>query len=63
MVELLILACLAANPAKCETFNVPFAEPMSLVHCMYAGQLQALNWAEQHPGWTIRRWNCGMPRA
>lgn len=63
MIELVLLACLLGQPQRCEQYFVPTAPQMSLVECMFSGQFQVVQWHEEHPGWVIRRWTCGPPRA
>lgn len=63
MYELIVLACLIAEPARCEEFPVPFQEPMGIMACMRQGQLHLAEWVADHPRWAVRRWSCGLPRA
>ena len=64
MLELVMTACLLAQPAKCQTVYPSFAPPSaSMMQCLYEGQLQAVRWAEQHPKWHVVRWSCGEPEA
>jgi hypothetical protein len=63
MIELVLVACLLGQPQRCEQHFVPTAPQMSLVECVFSGQFQVVQWHEQHPGWVIRRWTCGAPRA
>lgn len=62
MVELLLVACLLQDPARCEAHQLQ-TDRMSLVECMVTGQQQLARWVEQHPRWRVRRWSCGYPRA
>lgn len=63
MYELIVLACLMAQPARCEEFPIPFQEPMGIMGCMRQGQLHLAEWVSEHPNWVVRRWSCGLPRA
>ena len=63
MVELLLIACLASAPERCEEFYAPFQPRMSLYACMRHGQIFAVEWSRSHPGWVIRSWTCGPPEA
>lgn len=63
MIELVIIACLTAEPQRCDSFHVPFQQQYTVVQCMFQGQLQVMAWAEEHPSWQIKRWNCGYPEA
>jgi len=61
MVELFIVACLLAEPAKCERFFVPFQRPMLLVGCLNRAQLHAVEWSREHPAWRVKGWVCAVP--
>lgn len=63
MVELLIIACLAREPARCEEFHVPFMNEMNIVQCVWRSTVHAAEWAANHPGWVIKKVSCGQPRA
>ena len=63
MYELVVIACLMAQPARCEEFHLPFQQPMGAVQCMYEAQLHLVKWVQERPEWMVRRWRCGLPRA
>lgn len=63
MVTLIVLACLAANPSHCESFDIPFQSEMSMGQCVWQAQMRAVEWSNDHPDWVIRRFNCGLPPA
>lgn len=63
MVELLILACLATHPERCEGFRVPFYAPVSAFECMLQGQIYLQDWTEDHPAWRVKGWRCAAPEA
>lgn len=63
MVELVILACLAAEPDRCGRFRVPFYAPRSTLECMFQGQIYMKDWAEGHPRWQVKGWRCTPPEA
>lgn len=58
MYEILITACLLANPASCETFELPMLSYASVRECTYRAQLDAVRWAEGMPKWAIRKLTC-----
>jgi hypothetical protein len=33
------------------------------MQCLFNGAKQAAKWAEEHPGYVVKRWNCGHPKA
>jgi hypothetical protein len=61
--ELIVVACLIAQPARCEEFPLPFQEPMGITECMRESQFYLVEWLAGHSAWVIRRWRCAMPRA
>jgi hypothetical protein len=63
MYELMMIACLLVQPARCEEVHLPFQQPMGLSQCLYQAQFQMVHWLEARPGWAIRRWRCELPSA
>jgi hypothetical protein len=64
VIELVVLACLMAEPRHCEEFHMPFLQPVALFQCMAKpATLEVIQWAHAHPLWVIKRWTCGPPRA
>ena len=57
MVELVFVACLLSSQDECQDRSLLFADISPMV-CMIQAQSQLAEWAEAHPGWTIRRWSC-----
>ena len=62
MYELLILACLAGQPAKCEEFNIPFEAPTGMRVCMMHAQFRLAEWVASRPDWKVKRWTCGLTK-
>lgn len=63
LVEIVIFACLLKEPARCETFRLPFQEEMGMTQCAWQSQLHAARWAGDNPEWLIRKFNCEVPGA
>jgi hypothetical protein len=64
VIELVVLACLLAEPQHCEEFHVPFLPTTLAPPCVTKQPTyEIVQWAITHPGWTIRKWTCGPPRA
>jgi hypothetical protein len=63
MYELVVVACLMAQPAHCETFYLELRAGGGIMQCMMQSQVQLARWLETRPEWVIRRWTCGLPRA
>ena len=58
---LIIVACLVAQPDRCERID-PGLEAMSPMVCMIAGQQIAAAWQAEHPRYTVNRWSCATSR-
>jgi hypothetical protein len=63
LLELVLIVCLAKEPDKCQTVYLREDGPVSMMQCLFNGPKQAAKWAEQNPGYVVKRWNCGQPRA
>lgn len=63
MIELMLLVCLAGQPDKCEDIYLASDGPTDIMQCLYGGQQRAVQWAREHPGYVVKRWRCGQPRA
>jgi hypothetical protein len=63
MYELVVVACLIAQPTKCEEFPLPFQPPMGIMECMRESQLHLVQWLAEHSDWEIRKWSCKVPQA
>lgn len=56
--ELVIVFCLAAEPATCDEQH-PLAD-LSLTACLIEGQLYASEWLAEHPKWQLQDWRCAQ---
>ena len=63
MLELILIVCLSGEPERCETIYLRQDQPASMMQCLFNGAKQAAQWAEEHPGYRVKRWSCGQPRA
>ncbi len=63
MYELIVIACLLNQPAKCEEFELPFQQATDALHCAQEAEFQLVRFAAERPEWEIRRWSCGLPKA
>lgn len=64
MIEIAMVVCLLADPAKCKDVHLSFASEGAAVtpqQCMLNGQTEMAKWLEGNPNWTIQRWRCGRP--
>jgi hypothetical protein len=57
MIEIAFLACLSATPATCEDRAIQLAD-VSAMACVTGAQPELARWANEHPGWQVRRWTC-----
>lgn len=66
MIEIVMLVCMLADPAKCKDVHLSYVAESTNVtpqQCMMNGQVEMAKWAEGNPNWAIQRWRCGAPRA
>ena len=63
MYEFLIIACLSGQPATCDEFQIPFERPAGIMVCLREAQFRLAEWTVTMPGWDIKKWTCGLPRA
>jgi hypothetical protein len=61
LVDLILLACLLANPSECREFHVLFQASGSLQGCAIRAQPYLAQWAGAHPAYRIARWHCAWP--
>ncbi|MGI9433860.1 MAG: hypothetical protein ACR2Q4_03370 [Geminicoccaceae bacterium] len=60
---MLIIACLAGQPTKCDAFQIPFERPTGIMVCMRDAQFRLAEWSRSKPDWKIKKWTCGLPKA
>jgi hypothetical protein len=64
VVELVVVACLMAEPKRCEAFHLPFLRALVVAECVAKQPvIEVVRWAREHPDWTVRKWTCGPPSA
>jgi hypothetical protein len=63
MLELVLIVCLSAEPDRCETIYLREGGPASMMQCLFSGAKEAAKWAGDHPGYVVKRWNCGYQKA
>lgn len=58
MMTIVLSACLMAEPSTCKDHRIALDGDMDTTSCaMYAPPFFA-KWAEDHPGWVIKKWKC-----
>ena len=64
MVELVVLACLMAGRSTARSSICRSCGTMAVADCVTKQPtFEIVQWATEHPGWTIKKWTCGPPRA
>lgn len=56
---LIISACAYGEPTKCKEFSVSISSESTQVQCtMQAPVSYFKQFADEHPGWQIKKWKC-----
>jgi hypothetical protein len=59
MIELALVACLAADLTKCKDVGLVYdTESLTQMQCMMGAQPEIAKWVDEHPRWTVKRWSC-----
>lgn len=56
--ELVLIACLIANPAECREDRIAMLELPGPVACLIVAPQVAADWMAAHPKWAVARWRC-----
>jgi hypothetical protein len=64
---LIIVACLAGEPAKCQDFPqitvTEYGDAMTVQQCsVMGGQIVAARWLAEHPDYVLKAIRCGQPQ-
>jgi hypothetical protein len=61
LVQLVLVYCLAADPAKCiEQRPMPMDPEPGLMACVKGAQPEAARWLSEHPHYIFSRYRCEM---
>jgi hypothetical protein len=63
MIELAAIFCAIAAPCKDVNFQYsphPDEGGVSVMQCMVGAQQELAKWVDQHPGYFVKRWSCGV---
>ncbi len=61
MFELIISVCLINSPQNCKDVHLTYMGQLTTPHqCMNRGQPEMAKWSSYNPGWSIRKWRCGL---
>lgn len=62
MIAIIISACLVADPGTCKDYSIPLELDVDQTTCAMYAPAHFGQWADEHPGWAIQRWQCS-PRS
>ncbi len=63
MIAIIISACLISDPEVCKDYRLPLDLNIDAGQCAMHAPPHFAQWAEEHPGWQIRRWRCSAKSA
>lgn len=58
MLAIIVSACLTTDPNVCRDYKIQLQEEMDSMSCAMYAAPYFVPWAEEHPGWQIKRWRC-----
>lgn len=59
MIELALIVCLSADPAKCKDVGLTYAsESVTPQQCMMRAIPEVAKWTGEHPNWYVKKWSC-----
>jgi hypothetical protein len=58
MLAIILSACMANDPNVCKDYKIPLSSDVDINRCAIDAPPHFAQWAEQHPGWQIKRWRC-----
>ena len=58
MLAIILSACLANDPNVCKDYKIPVTSDLDPTKCAMFAAPHFAQWAEEHPGWEIKRWRC-----
>ncbi len=60
--ELTLLVCSIVHGATCKETALTFADEGQMATpygCALGGMHRIVEWQQQHPNWSVKRWGCG----
>ncbi len=59
MLAIILSACLANDPHICRNYRIALDSNIdNTASCTMNAPPHFAKWAEEHPGWKIKRWRC-----
>jgi hypothetical protein len=62
MIELVITACIVAQPESCQDQRVLLDQDTSAWQCVMNAQPTIAQWGAEHPKWFVQSWKCQLPK-
>ena len=59
MLSIFISFCLLIDDTKCHTKQFDALGANLPLVCMQEAQTKAIEYLEEHPGYTVKKWTCG----
>lgn len=63
MLAIIISACLVTDPGVCKDYSIPLELDVDHMTCAMYAPAHFGQWADEHPGWTIRKWQCSSKQS
>ena len=57
MIELLFVVCMTTSPEQCKNQSMLYTD-ITPNQCTMGAQPELAKWVNQHPNWTIKKWEC-----
>lgn len=58
MLAIILSACLTSDPSICKDYKISVNPDLDVTTCMMDAPPHFAHWADEHPGWQIKRWRC-----
>jgi len=58
MLAIILSACMTTDPSVCKDYKISLDQSIDPSSCALYAPPYFAEWAEQHPGWTIKSWRC-----
>lgn len=58
MLAIILSACMMNEPNVCKDYKIPLSTDVDLGRCAMDAPPYFAQWADEHPGWQIKRWRC-----
>jgi hypothetical protein len=62
MIELVLTACIVAQPQTCRDQRILLDADTTPFQCMMNSQPAITQWGSEHPKWFVQHWKCQQQR-